>query len=224
MKTRICAWIFAREDMEVACDVLHAIFYGYPNCESILKKAKDGSVDGDSLSSAIRREKNKWQTDPENIERACFINLTDGMSIDSTNAVFASIFGVRLGLVAMTDVEYNEAKAMLIKTISAKMIGCYLSGSRAGADDLLRRLYVISWAGVITRRKVFTAIMDINDNIGVDMQDSFQEAVNAKFHLHIFPYASCKAMISANSLPTTNAAKSTPTRHSGPCMESTNAF
>ena len=208
----------------VAQAVIHSIFYGYPGCDLILRKAKEDAIDGRGLSLAIKREKHKWQSVPENIERPCFINLTDGMSMDSTNAVFMSIFRVELGLVAMTDVEYTEAKSVLIKSISAKMIGCYVAGSQGGADDLLRRLYVISWAGMMTRSKVVSALWDINNNISSDLQESFQKAVNEKFHPSAFPFSKCKAMISARSFPTTNAVKSTPTRHNGPCIESTNAF
>ena len=210
---------------EIAESVVDSIFYGYPNCEAILRKAKLDSVDGVLLGSAIRDTKLRWQIAEENIERACFINFTDGMHIDCVNAIFVGIFGVELGLVAMTSEDYNYSKAKLIKTIAGKMVGCFAAGCQNGVDDLLRRLYMMSWAGMLTRQKVFAALRDIHNAIGCDLQGRFQQAVDLKFHrVHDIDYSVCRAMISDRSFPTTSAAKSTPTRHNGPCMESTNAF
>lgn len=204
-------------DNEAARDMMSALFYGYPDCEEILQHARH-KVEGTGLSLAIHCEYDRWKAAQERVECACFINLMDQMRIDSINAVFHSMYHVELGLVAVTGDEYNEAKSRAIKFLSGRLVACLAAGCELGMDDLLRRLYAMSWAGVVTRRKVMKAVCHIRSRLEDDnMKKVFQHAVDARFH------PACKTTISASSFPATNAEKSTPTRHSGPCMESAKA-
>ena len=177
---------------DTAQQIIHALLYAYPCFEQVLQTAKNSNISCRELMHAIRREKQLQENDPPTIELHCFINFTDQHMIQELNRSFSSVFGMDLGLVAMTRDDYHMKITCLVNAIKSLAISELNTGE--SIDDLIKKLYTISWTSGYANHKVISALHEINCNIPSELQQSFQDAVNKKFHPPIdFPELSSTA-------------------------------